>query len=57
MNEKPDIDYQSRPFPLDSCMDSDRGYVCKLKKGHAGDHLGADPSTVHCWRNVPMEVK
>jgi hypothetical protein len=40
---------QRHQFPPDTCMDVDDGYVCKEKKGHAGQHVGASDTTVHCW--------
>src|ERR1035438_7680250 len=40
---------QRHQFPPDTCMDVDDGYVCKERKGHAGQHVGASDTTVHCW--------
>src|ERR1035438_3782373 len=42
---------QRHQFPPDTCMDVDDGYVCKERKGHAGQHVGASDTTVHCWES------
>lgn len=42
-------DYQTTPFPVDTCRDFDQGFFCKLKPGHGGDHFGTTITTGHQW--------
>lgn len=43
------IDFQTRQFPLNACMAVDDGFVCKLKRGHSGNHFATSLSTGHEW--------